>query len=266
MTTLRMLLVGGHTTSRWEQTILQTLGNLAAPHLLLCHADSISQALSVVVTDEPDLVVVIQSYPDQYSATEAQQLLSHLPLTRLIVCHGPWCSGDGRNRDIWPLATRVSHTGLFPRLSDEIDALTGFSIALPWTAGRDEIASWELSAPVLDPETPFTFFLDSADSQFQKMLGSHLLALGGRSVPLQDTDLLLIDIDPWSSSMSQHIADLVSRATPCHTFLLTGSPDAIPTEVVEGAGPARVIEKLSAAARPRQLRALLAQLPQRRSA
>ena len=265
MMTLRMLLVDGHSVSRWEKAILQTLGALAAPHVL-CHAESIAQALSVVVTDEPDLVVVIQSRPDQYSASEAQQLLSHLPLTRLIVCHGPWCSGDGRNRDIWPLATRISHTGFFARLADEIEALAGFSNALPWTAGRDEIAAAELSTPTLQPEPRFTFFLDSADAQFQRMFASQLLALGGHAVALQDTDVLLIDIDPWSTAMSQHIAGLISRATACRTFLLTGSPDAIPSEVVEGAGPTSVIDKLAAAARPRQLRAQFVQRPQRRSA
>lgn len=264
MTALRMFLVG-RAVSGWERTLLRQLASLASPHDL-SQAATISEALVMARTREPDLVVVIQSSPDQYSPAEVQRLLATLPLTRLIVCHGPWCSGDGRNRETWPLAVRIPHDGFFARLADELAALAGYSTGLSWTAGRDEIAAAELSGPTSHPDAPFTFHLVSGDAQFTAMFDAQLAALGGHRVPVPETQLLLIDIDPWSASMARNVLDLISRANPVRTFLLTSSPNSLPPGEIEAAGPTTVIDKLTTAVRPDQLSILLAGNSHRRSA
>src|SRR5258708_1025798 len=52
----------------------------------------------------PELIVVFQSWSDQYSASEVDELLAFAPLARVVVCYGAWCESDGRNRQIWPMS------------------------------------------------------------------------------------------------------------------------------------------------------------------
>ena len=56
---------------------------------------------------EPDVIVVLQAWPDQYSVADANQVISRFPLARLVCCYGPWCDSDGRNRSIWLLGSKA---------------------------------------------------------------------------------------------------------------------------------------------------------------
>ena len=55
----------------------------------------------------PDLIVVLQSWPNEFSKADVQQLLAFAPLARVVVCYGAWCESDGRNIQCWPLSVRV---------------------------------------------------------------------------------------------------------------------------------------------------------------
>ena len=56
----------------------------------------------------PDVIVVCQTWPDEYSRGDVEQLFARCPLAAVMVCCGSWCDSDGRTRDLWPPATRVS--------------------------------------------------------------------------------------------------------------------------------------------------------------
>jgi hypothetical protein len=100
----------------------------------------------------PDLVVICQLWPDEYTAAEVRQLLEAFPLARLICCYGPWCSSDGRTRDVWPLSIRVPAAFAAQRIALELEVLAGTRWPLPLTASRDEIVLFDpemgIEAPV----------------------------------------------------------------------------------------------------------------------
>lgn len=95
----------------------------------------------------PDLILFVQSWPDEYSFAKLLTLRGIGPFTRLLSVYGPWCGSDGRSRQNWPLALRVSLESFavelkrFSRqLLDESLTQQGASDhVLPWTAGRDEV-------------------------------------------------------------------------------------------------------------------------------
>jgi hypothetical protein len=87
----------------------------------------------------PDLVVICQHWPDEFTERDVRRLLTLYPLARLTCCYGPWCQSDGRSRDIWPLAVRVPAAAAPDRLRRELDVIAGRTRPLPLTASRDEV-------------------------------------------------------------------------------------------------------------------------------
>src|SRR5260370_5504014 len=90
----------------------------------------------------PDLIVVLQSWPDQFSENDVHKLLALCPLARIVCCFGPWCDSDGRTRSIWPLSVRIPAAAASGRLSRELALLENHdepAAPLPLTASRAEI-------------------------------------------------------------------------------------------------------------------------------
>lgn len=103
------------------------------------------------VEDSPQLIVVVQQFPDEYPSSEVLRLLSDFPISRLICCYGPWCAADGRTRNIWPPAVRVPIGEFEHRLLRERDVIAGTEAALDRTAGLDELFPFDhpaLSSPI----------------------------------------------------------------------------------------------------------------------
>ena len=277
MTDPRTLLIG-RPRAEWSRQLARDLG---PAHRLkpAWTADSITSALDLVALDTPELVVVLQETPDQFSSDSIQQLLCAWPLARLVVCHGPWCHGDGRNRSDWPHSVRVPHTTAPTRLASERLLLLDSGEGLPWTAGRDEMAAAEFASAAPPTTDTFAFCVVSPDPAWSGALTDQLVALGGQSVPWSDTapasgiDLLLIDADPWSVHTLRPLAPLLKTAAPRLLVLLTNTPDAIPASELDsalsghsGLMSLEVHDKLVAAARPADLLVPLATTAARRSA
>jgi len=242
-------------------------------------ADSIPSALDVVAGDAPELIVVLQETPDQFSSDCIQQLLCAWPLARLVVCYGPWCQGDGRNRGDWPASVRVPHTSAATRLASERRLLMGSGEGLPWTAGRDEMAAAEFAAAATPPANAFAFCVVSPDTAWSATLTDQLVELGGQAISRADSapgsgiDLLLVDADPWDDRALRQLAQMVNANEPRLLVLLTNTPDAISTSEIDSAltghpGLLRleVRDKLVAAARPGDLLVPLATTAARRTA
>jgi hypothetical protein len=87
----------------------------------------------------PELVIVCQHWPDEFTTPDVHRLIGLYPLARLVCSYGPWCASDGRTRDIWPLAVRVPVDMAPERIRRELDVLAGRRRPLPLTASRDEI-------------------------------------------------------------------------------------------------------------------------------
>ena len=123
-----------------ERVVQQVLGDC---ELRACN--SVTAAINTIRRDDwfPDLVVVSQTWSDEFSRDEVQRLIAECAFTRMIVAYGPWCDSDGRNRSIWPLAVRMPINLLESRLKREVDVLSGRREPLPLTASRDEIFEFD---------------------------------------------------------------------------------------------------------------------------
>ena len=254
---------------RWSHELVRDLSTSHNP-IATWTATTIPAAVSVVSQHTPDLVLVIQDTPDQFSRQDTQELLATWPLARLIVCHGPWCNGDGRNRDCWPLAVRVPYTDVDNRLRREFAALAGDGNILPWTAGRDEIAAAEYfhTPPALP--TTFTYRVDSPDIAWQALVSAQLDAQGGMSPPEGGNttiDLLLIDADPLDPTRLEQSFRMIHDFAPQNTLLLTNTPATVQNMVDDSReGRLEVRDKLVAAARPSSLLNSLGPIATRRTA
>ena len=93
----------------------------------------------------PDLVIVCQHWPDEYSERDVRWLLSSYSLARLVCVYGPWCESDGRTRDIWPFSVRVPVRCSADRIGRELEVIAGASPPLPLTASRDEVFLFDLN-------------------------------------------------------------------------------------------------------------------------
>lgn len=123
-----------------EQVVRQVVGDC---ELRAC--TSVAAAINSIRRDDwfPDLVVISQTWSDEFTRDEVEHLISECALARMVVAYGPWCDSDGRNRSIWPLAVRVSLCLLASRLKREVDVLSGRCEPLPLTANRDEIFAFD---------------------------------------------------------------------------------------------------------------------------
>jgi hypothetical protein len=168
----------------------------------------------------PDLVVVVQDWPDQYPADDVHELIAQCPLARIICCFGHWCDSDGRTRSIWPLAVRVSPEMFAARFERELGQVSGTAPAggpalLPLTASRTEIFEFDFQPEVVGAERPAVLVI-SPDRAWREMIEGALglpgaKAAGGATVSRPQT--IVFDADPWDQARRAALAE-VRRAHP----------------------------------------------------
>jgi len=104
--------------------------------------------------DPPDLVIVCQSWPDEFPMADVTTALGRWPLAIWVCCYGAWCASDGRTRSIWPISVRVPVDEAECRLNHVWRVLTEQrGEPLPLTASRDEAFEFDhcLTTPVVHP-------------------------------------------------------------------------------------------------------------------
>jgi hypothetical protein len=150
---LLTLLVVGDLFAPEMQVVERRVEELALGACDVRIAAKVSEALTRCSSEMwyPDLVTICQLWPDEYTAAEVRQLLGAFPLARLICCYGPWCSSDGRTRDVWPLSIRVPAAFAAQRIALELEVLAGTRWPLPLTASRDEIVLFDPEIPIEAP-------------------------------------------------------------------------------------------------------------------
>ncbi len=156
----------------------------------------------------PDLIVVLQSWSDQFSENDFHKVLALCPLARIVCCFGAWCDSDGRTRSIWPLAVRIPIVAARRRLINELALLENHHspvAPLPLTASRAEIFESDYSAPadkspangrataatVISPDRPFRQMLEAAAQDWGYRF--HEWSRGGAP------EVILFDADPWDA-------------------------------------------------------------------
>jgi hypothetical protein len=182
------LLLGDFTHPEFQEVVSLLRG--AVLHQRLQEAETLCEARDLYPPGRqpPELVVICQTWSDQFSADEIQGLIAWLPFARLICCYGPWCDSDGRTRDLWPLAVRIpAAQGLSvvaaalrelqvpggltaPSPGSRLPARGGSSGRLPLTASRAEIYAARYSPPVTGSLQSVAVVVNSPDRAWREMI------------------------------------------------------------------------------------------------
>lgn len=244
----RCLIATLHHSARVAPPIGRLLGKLPASAQVRT-TQSVDELAALVESDVPDLLVVWQEWPDEFPACEVARLFDLLPVSRWVCCYGPWCLADGRNRDIWPPATRVPWSRAESRIRQELSVLRGEHAPLPLTAGRDEVFAYdvdrsdgELSSPLRFPRTAVI----SCDPEYRRCL---LESLGDsrRKSRLQHSeglpDAILWDADPWNAVRANSLWELRRAHASTAILALTSLSDHYASEILRN-GADEVLPKL----------------------
>lgn len=86
-----------------------------------------------------DLIIVLQSWSEQYARSEIHQLIGLAFGQHLICFCGPWCESDGRNFELWPDAVRIPAREATTALKQTAEEILSDGEPLPATAARDEV-------------------------------------------------------------------------------------------------------------------------------
>lgn len=194
----------------------------------------------------PDLVVVLQSHPDEYPTAEIARLLTRAPIARLIVIAGAWCEADGRRRDLWPAAVRVPAVWAVQRLQAEWSLLNaGKGIPIPLTATRDErFAADHLSGHIdLDG---LRVFLASPDRTWRETHEILVQQAGGFvESDAARAGILWLDGDPWESGGHQQLNAYREAHSELPIVVSLDFPLPELVEQVQAAGASTVVPKLA---------------------
>lgn len=165
----------------------------------------------------PDLIIVLQSGPYEYSPSEVNQLLASAPLARVVVCYGAWCESDGRNHGIWPLSVRVPVWAAPARIEQEWNLIQAPRDLppLPWSASREEVFAADHPAPVRALSSQ-RILINSPDLRYRQGLVEQLFE-SGHQVVADDPSVLLFDADPWGPTRKADLSSLINRFLPVAT-------------------------------------------------
>lgn len=202
-----VLIVGNYQTLEMR-AVLDSLNEICSEARLF-HSKKISTISEELET--PALIIVCQNWPDEFDSDELGGLISRFPISRFICCYGVWCESDGRTRTEWPLSVRVPARSAHVRIRQEWDIIHGKAIALPLTAGRDEVFQsetfFEQFRLDIDGVSPL-IKLNSGDCHYKAMLEELIVSWGGKIAKEDQNDnveLLIIDLDPWELVMDELI-------------------------------------------------------------
>jgi hypothetical protein len=160
----------------------------------------------------PELIVVCQSWSDQFSEGEVHELIALCPLARIVCCFGPWCDSDGRTRSIWPLAVRVPVAAAAGRLARELALLENRDAQrrspVPLTASRSEIFESEFGLSVARGRQSLAVVVFSPDRSWREMIESALRKAGFRIHDRDGaahSDVIIFDADPWDAARAARL-------------------------------------------------------------
>ena len=205
----RIILVVGRTDRDEFQPLLGWLTDRVSRGQRCVTVSDLSTVRAHFSHDEfPDLIVVLQSFPDEFSQQDVQNLFAFAPLARVVVSYGAWCESDGRNHAIWPLSVRIPVWSANSRILREWQLIQtpDDQVPVPWSASREEIFAADHQCLSLGGD-PQKVLIDSSDPSFRQYLVERLMASGYQVVQDQPT-LMMFDVDPWGISRAAALNEL----------------------------------------------------------
>ncbi len=226
-------------------------------------ADDIERGCERIRTDNwhPDLIVVLQTWSDQFSTGDVLKLLSLAPLARMVCAAGSWCDSDGRTRTSWPLAVRIRAVDAPGRIDREIGLLRSAAkgsgaadsvrrSALPLTASRAEVFAADLAEdPMIAPGIA-EVLVQSPDRAWKEMIERAMGILPSLGAEVGPPAVVVFDVDPWSDARRKALEALWPGT---HVIACSGIAAVDLSEELKNAGADAVWFKLSPLAALRRI-------------
>lgn len=210
-------------------------------HPVVEFIEQFSPAPLIDTTENPataELIVVLQSAPDQFSREEFLTLYDQNPLAQFVCAYGPWCDADGRTRDQWPFSIRVPVWRARQRCVEQ-----NANRFLPLTASRDETFRIDFSHTNGDQTGFRVTDIDSPDRPLMMMLAE---ALGVHQPPPEtENGWILFDIDPWTDARRNQIQQRLSTTVHSRILPLIGFPEPTLLQELRSLGLDRYWPKLA---------------------
>ncbi len=200
----------------------------------------------------PDVIVVAQAYPGQFSSDAIDRLRQVAPLARVVALLGSWCEGEMRTGKPWPGAIRLYWHQWQPQCERELRRLAagGSSTwALPMTSGDEERLLAASHDRVPDGRGRVALCTPRFDMQ-QWLLGA--CQHGGyttcwvqphRWAALGEVSAAVFDADECSGDEVDSLERLVAEVDPAPVVALLDFPRIESRNRALGAGARAVLSK-----------------------
>ena len=213
-------------------------------------------AAAVIETDEvaPDVIVVAQAYPGQFSAEAIDRLRRLAPLSPVIGLLGSWCEGEMRTGEPWPGTVRVYWHQWASPSERELGRLSRgecSSWGLPATATEEEHLLASVGQTLHEPSRQGRILVRSRQFDMQDWLAAACRMRGyqtewlraGRSVAAEDATAVIFDA---ADEVEAELEDLrqLARAVPgVPVIAVLGFPRVEDRDRALSAGAATVLSK-----------------------
>ncbi len=196
----------------------------------------------------PDIVVVYQGVPGQFSAPDVDAFIGRIPMTRCVVVFGPWCESIGRTEQVWPIGWCVPLQHAAVRMRRELAAWQDGEPPLPPTASRDEafvgsavrtlIASGELLSG-------WSVRVESLDRSFGQFLVEAVQTLGARLADASEqADVELFATTLMGDPVLCHVTQRRAANPEAALFVVTEMATPTDAEKLAAAGGDRILSQL----------------------
>jgi DNA-binding NarL/FixJ family response regulator len=248
---LSILLVGDlhRAEFREAQEAARRLGDLLGVADAAAAADAIASGRTT-----PDLIVVAQAFPGEFSAASIERLRRLAPLARVVGLLGPWCEGETRTGKPWPAAIRLYWHQWLPRAEEDLRRLGGGQTSnwsLPATASEEERLLAMADRPwqqrrgrvaIHSPWTEMHAWLADA-CRLRGYTPVRLAAAAGPCARTAVADALLFDGTDCQDHELADLARLAALVRPAPVVVLLDFPRVEDRDRALAAGAAAVLAK-----------------------
>lgn len=199
----------------------------------------------------PELVVVLQSRPDEFAWSEIARLLQTWPLARLVTVLSSWFEGEIRSGDPWPGAVRLYWHHAASRLERELqrqaeNALSSWQLPVTATPAERVLAmadaplpAWRGEVVVYSPDPLMSDWLARAC----RLAGATATIWSDCQPPATQADAAVWDSGRDNDRLTADLCDFVGTLPGVPTVAVLNFPRSEDRERALACGAAEVVSK-----------------------
>lgn len=226
---ISILLVGSTERSEFRdaRAVLDESGRVVA-------APDVPSALALLAEGRiaPEVIVVAQAYPGQFSHAAVDRMRRLAPLARVLGLLGSWCEGETRTGQPWPAAIRVYWHQWETLVRRELARLgegTPSTWSLPITASEEERLLFAQEQPghregLIVVSTPEFEMQDWLRAACARRGYSSVWLLPQHPAPVESATAAIFDGDDCRGDEAESLARLAAALAPTPVLALLDFP------------------------------------------